>query len=103
MVVAETRDHWRKIRDRDGDECWMFHTLLRDLSHVVATQDVTLTTRPGGRGRDVARLSSGVMARLARRRDGWALIEAGALRGWAPAAALWGLGPDVRASADDLN
>lgn len=90
QVVAETTDHWRKIRDHEGAQCWAHQTTLRAVNHVIIEADTAIRIRPAADAPARARLKAGVIARLDRSSDGWRLISAGDLRGWAPAGRLWG-------------
>ncbi|MGF1545335.1 MAG: SH3 domain-containing protein [Parvularculaceae bacterium] len=92
LVVAETRDHWRKVRDVDGDECWIFHTSLRAATHAISSKECDLTGRPGGRGPVRARLAAGVMARVDRVRGDDVFVQVGAVRGWSALGDWWGAG-----------
>ncbi|MBB5517537.1 SH3 domain-containing protein [Amphiplicatus metriothermophilus] len=90
LVVAETVDHWRKIRDVEGAECWIHKTMLGQVSHVIAQTETTLRARPDAQAPARARLAPGVMAKIERRQDGWLRIAAGGVRGWAERGGLWG-------------
>ncbi|RZO68994.1 MAG: aspartyl-trna synthetase [Parvularculaceae bacterium] len=99
LVVAETRDHWRKVRDADGDECWAFHTTLKMRSHVILTEPTSLRAQRRETSMLRGELEAGVMAKLLKlkvdERGAWALVKAGAARGWAPASSLWGARADL--------
>lgn len=89
-VIAETVDHWRKIRDAGGDECWVYRSRLINLSHVLALDDTALR-RTASTSADLrGQIEKGVLARIIRMRRGWVLVEADNLRGWAPVSAFWG-------------
>ena len=99
MVVAETRDHWRKIRDFDGDECWMHRTKLSGAQTVIVVEEgLVLRARPNDGAMQKARLGRGLVARVESVRDGWVKVSAGdvksgvraSIRGWAPQSGLWG-------------
>lgn len=92
IVIAETKDHWRKIRDKAGMSCWVHKTLLTAVTHVYATRNFDLTAKPRSETRIRAKISQGAMVRLSMTRGGWAKISTGAIAGWAPADALWGAG-----------
>ncbi len=89
-VVAETTDHWRKVKDQDGLECWAHQSTLRAVSHVLVTKEVGLREKPEDAAPEKARLAEGVLARLIRTQRDWSLVSAGGVKGWAPAGALWG-------------
>lgn len=91
-VVAETTDHWRKVRDQDGLECWAHKSTLRAVTHVLVLADVEVRARAEGAAPVRARLSEGVLARLIRSRSGWSLVAAGGVKGWARVEFLWGAG-----------
>jgi SH3-like domain-containing protein len=89
-IIAETTDHWRKIRDRDGLECWAHQSTLRALTHVLVAEEIEIRTQPKDSAPVRARLSAGVLARVIRANRDWRLVSAGGVSGWAPAQSLWG-------------
>lgn len=91
LVVAETIDHWRKVRDIDGAECWAHQTTLRASSHVIAIQETLLYARPDVASAIKARLAPGVMAHIDRIDGGWTKISADGSAGWAETRRLWGV------------
>lgn len=93
QVVAETTDHWRKIRDQDGAECWAHQTTLRALTHVLVVEETAILAKPEAGAPARARLAKGVLAKFVRRRDGWGLVSADGLKGWAKTGVLWGAAP----------
>ncbi len=98
LIIAESVDHWRKLRDADGDECWVHRTTLKAQTHVLTRGATSLKRRPDA-GSDVsARLGDGVLARLIKRKDGWVSVSAGKAQGWVEAGAVWGGDP---AAIDD--
>lgn len=92
MVVAETRDHWRKIRDAEGDECWIHRTKLSGAQTVMVLEDgLVLRARPFDGAMQKARLGRGLIARVEKSADGWVKISAPNARGWAPQKGFWGV------------
>lgn len=89
-IVAETTDHWRKIRDQDGTECWAHQATLRALTHIVALSETDLLARPEEGAPVRARLAEGVLAKLIRSEGPWRFVSAGGVKGWARADAFWG-------------
>ncbi len=92
MVIAETRDHWRKIRDPEGDECWIHRTKLSGAKTAIVMEDgLVLRARPHDGAMQKARLGRGLIARVEKTRDGWVKISAPNVRGWAPREGFWGV------------
>ncbi len=90
LVIAESVDHWRKIRDAAGDECWAHRVTLRAQTHVQATDDAVLRQKPATNAASSATLGPGVLARIDARKEGWLKVSAGAAEGWVPASAVFG-------------
>ncbi|PQA88415.1 SH3 domain-containing protein [Hyphococcus luteus] len=91
MIIAETRDHWRKIRDSEGDECWTHKSKLSGAETALVLEDgLALRAKPDARAPARARLGRGVIARVEAERDGWLKVSADGRKGWARASAFWG-------------
>ncbi|MFZ5616143.1 MAG: SH3 domain-containing protein [Pseudomonadota bacterium] len=101
LVVAESVDHWRKIRDPDGDECWVHRTTLMAQTHVLVIADLQLSRHPSADAPSSARLGAGVLARLVRRKDGWLFVSAGNAKGWVASAWVWGGDPSSEPAGPD--
>jgi SH3-like domain-containing protein len=92
-IVAE-HGHWRRIRDRDGEGGWVHYALLSGNRTVIVDRDMLeLRTRPSEDMPVVARLETGVIARLDDCTPTWCRLVAGGHKGWAPKSAVWGVGP----------
>ncbi len=97
-VIAEF-EHWRRIRDVDGDIGWIFHSLLdgRRKALVLPTADgepLMLHALPTDNSEIVAAAEPGVVAKLEACRDGWCRISAGGYAGWTAKDTLWGIYPE---------
>ncbi|HBK92230.1 MAG TPA: hypothetical protein DDZ68_11220 [Parvularcula sp.] len=90
MVVAESVDHWRKIRDAAGDECWAHKVTLHAQTHVQTIHQTALLRKPLSGADAAAQLGPGVLARIDARKDGWLKVSAGGATGWIPAGEVWG-------------
>jgi len=90
LVIAETVDHWRKVKDRDGDVCWAHKTVLKAQSHAFSTREINLLSRPEMNAKVRGRIANAVLVKTEKQKNGWVRISAGSIRGWAPADALWG-------------
>ena len=92
MVVAETHDHWRKIRDVEGDECWTHKSKLSGATTVlVMTEGLILRAKPNLDAPKKARLGKGIVAKVETTKSGWLKISANGVKGWARPQGFWGL------------
>lgn len=91
LVVAETRDHWRKIRDPDGDECWIHRTKLSGAKTIIIVEEgLVVRARPNDGASQKARLGRGVIARVEKSGNSWVKISAPGVRGWVRKTGYWG-------------
>ncbi|MEL7489264.1 MAG: SH3 domain-containing protein [Pseudomonadota bacterium] len=90
MVIAETVDHWRRIKDREGDVCWAHKTVLKAQSHAFSTREINILSRPHMDAKVRGRIAGAVLVRTEKEKGGWVRISVGSLRGWVPGDALWG-------------
>lgn len=95
MVVAESVDHWRKIRDSAGDECWAHRVTLRPQTHVLTVEETTLRRKPSVASGASAELARGVLARIEARKGDWMKLSAdradgNRAGGWIDSATVWG-------------
>ncbi|WDI32634.1 SH3 domain-containing protein [Hyphococcus flavus] len=91
MVIAETTDYWRKIRDLEGDECWTHKSTLSGAETALVLRDgLVLHARPQANAPARARLGRGVIAYIEDARNGWLKVSADGVKGWASVEAFWG-------------
>jgi SH3-like domain-containing protein len=98
-VVAES-DNWRRIRDWEGSEGWVYHSLLSGKrTALVAPQSTAkdkllpLHAKPDAGSRVSARLESGVLGSVKRCNDGWCRITGHGFDGWIEQTRLFGVYP----------
>ena len=91
LVVAETVDYWRKIRDRSGDECWMHRSTLVGANHVVAETDIVLTARRKASSPMRGVIKQGALAKVEGAKGAWLKLSAGDVVGWTFRREFWGL------------
>ncbi len=104
MVVAETHDHWRKVRDSEGDECWIHKTKLSGIdTALVLEEGLALRARPSRSAPEKARLGRGLIARVEMTRDGWLRVSADGVKGWAPQSGFWGVFSTAKSSSAPPN
>jgi SH3-like domain-containing protein len=92
---------WRKVRDADGTEGWVLHTVLSGRRTVIVApwkkDDVfTLYSRPATDSQPAARLQTGVIASI-RSCDGkWCEIFGEGFDGYMQQTLLWGVYPNEK-------
>lgn len=99
LVIAESVDHWRKIRDAVGDECWVHQTTLRAQTHVLLTGNASMLSRPARESERRGVIGAGALAKLLRQREEWLLVSSGAAKGWIAAEKVWGVDAALQARA----
>ncbi|MES1199096.1 MAG: SH3 domain-containing protein [Pseudomonadota bacterium] len=99
QVTAES-GRWRRVRDPDGAEVWMFAANLEERRTVyVKTQDdVALRDAPQPDAHIVAYLAPGVVGALTGCDTSWRRVAVGGRVGWVEAGAIWGADPSCAAS-----
>jgi SH3-like domain-containing protein len=94
-ITAES-DNWRRIRDWEGSEGWVYHSLLSGrrtalVSPKDKTQLVPLYDMSDANGAIVAQLQAGVLAAVKRCNGTWCRITGGRFDGWVRQEQLWGV------------
>jgi SH3-like domain-containing protein len=91
-------DNWRKIRDSDGAEGWIFHSLLSgDRTALIAPWqaegNIPIRTRARADAAIVAYLEPGVIATVQECDGAWCLLGIEGYEGWISQDSLWGVYP----------
>ncbi|MBZ0146494.1 MAG: aspartyl-trna synthetase [Pseudorhodoplanes sp.] len=99
-ITAEF-ENWRRIRDGEGAEGWVYHSLLsgRRTAIVVpkAKDDlVPLCDQPGQSCATVAKLQAGVLGSVKRCNGSWCRITGEGFDGWVAQERLWGVYPNEK-------
>src|SRR5258707_15315798 len=99
-ITAES-DNWRRIRDWEGSEGWVYHSLLSGRrTAVVAPKDkkelVSLYDKADLGGAITARLQPGVQASVKRCNGSWCQITDAGFDGWVVQERLWGVYPNEK-------
>jgi len=100
LEIVQEYDNWRRVRDAEGAEGWINHSLLSgNRTAVVAPwergqiPELPLHAQPNETARIVARLEPGLMGAV-RSCDGeWCEMDFSGVRGWIPQSRLWGAYP----------
>jgi SH3-like domain-containing protein len=97
-VTAEF-ENWRRIRDWEGAEGWVYHSLLSGRrTALVSPQSkgkelLELRDKPDAASSINAKLQHGVLATVKRCKDGWCRLTGEGFDGWIEQARLWGVYP----------
>jgi SH3-like domain-containing protein len=99
-IIAEF-ENWRRIRDSEGAEGWVYHSLLSGRRTAVVTQRskedlVPLNDSPETTGSVSARLQSGVVVAVKRCTGTWCRVTGDGFDGWIAQERLWGVYPNEK-------
>jgi SH3-like domain-containing protein len=99
-ITAES-DNWRRIRDWEGAEGWVYHSLLsgRRTARVISksTDDlVPLHNAAEASSRVVAQLQPGVVGSVKRCDGKWCHFAGAGFDGWIAQERLWGVYPEEK-------
>ena len=99
-ITAES-DNWRRIRDWEGAEGWVYHSLLsgRRTALVSAKQPddlVPLYDKADAQSALVARLQPGVLATVKHCSGTWCRVTGVGFDGWIVQDRLWGVYPNEK-------
>jgi len=104
VVVIESFDTWRRVRDIDGVEGWMHAAMLSSAEGAIVLETPgedwqVLRREPAADAAAIARLEPGVIVHIEACDQDWCLVEdaVSAYTGYLPAAALWGADADLAA------
>ena len=92
QVIAET-SNWRRVCDPEGAVAWVHQRTVDTRRTVmrVRPDPAPIRRRPDARAGVVAELAGRTVASIDMCRDGWCRVAAGGVKGWTPAAGLWGV------------
>ena len=93
-ITAEF-ENWRRVRDSEGAEGWVYHSLLSGRRTAVVTMKTKeelapLYDRADPASAVAARLQAGVVAQVKKRYAGWCRVIGNGFDGWIEAAAAVG-------------
>ncbi len=94
LKVTAEHGHWRRIEDAEGIGGWVHYSLLSGVRSALVKADMMdVFGMPRPDGQIIFRAEAGVIARIQECANDWCRIAVDGERGWAPAAALWGVDP----------
>ncbi len=99
-VVAEF-EHWRRVRDSDGTEGWVYHSMLQGRRTALIApwrKGTRLTLLDSGSpdGRPKAVMEAGVLGRILECDGTWCRFSAAGYTGWIQQEFLWGVYPNEK-------
>jgi SH3-like domain-containing protein len=101
-VTAEF-DNWRRIRDSEGAEGWVYHSLLSGRRTAVVEPNpkqknplYAVHDAPDAQSAIAARLEPGVLAQVKKCTGTWCRIAGSGFDGWIEQDRLWGVYPNEK-------
>lgn len=99
-ITAEF-ENWRRVRDSDGSEGWVYHSMLSGKRMAVvrlkAGADLApLRAKPDAQSSVTARLQSGVLGTVKQCTGTWCRLVGEGFDGWVEQSRLWGVYPDEK-------
>jgi SH3-like domain-containing protein len=99
-ITAEF-ENWRRVRDSEGSEGWVYHSLLSGRRTAVITMKTKdelapLYDRADQTGAVTARLQAGVVAPVRKCTAGWCRVLGNGFDGWIQQQRLWGVYADEK-------
>jgi len=99
-VTAEF-ENWRRVRDSEGAEGWVYHSLLSGRRTAVITMKskdelATLYDSADQTSAIAARLQAGVVAQVKKCTAGWCHVAGNGFDGWIEQQRLWGVYADEK-------
>jgi SH3-like domain-containing protein len=99
-ITAEF-ENWRRVRDSEGAEGWVYHSLLSGRRTAVITMKrkddlASLYESADEASAVVARLQVGVLAQVKKCVSGWCHIAGSGFDGWIEQQRLWGVYADEK-------
>ena len=99
-ITAEF-ENWRRVRDSEGAEGWVYHSLLSGRRTAVITMKkkddlASLYERADTSSAVTARLQAGVVAQVKHCAAGWCHVAGDGFDGWIEQPRLWGVYADEK-------
>jgi SH3-like domain-containing protein len=97
-IIAEF-ERWRRIRDNDGAEGWIFHALLSDKRTALITpwrpkeDTIKLYQAKGKTDKVIALVQPGAIGEITSCDGKWCTFSSQGYSGWLPQKMLWGVYP----------
>ena len=94
-ITAEF-ENWRRVRDSEGSEGWVYHSMLSGRRTAVVTMKskdelAPLYDRADPSSAIAARLQAGVVTQVRKCSNGWCRVTGNGFDGWIEQQRLWGV------------
>jgi SH3-like domain-containing protein len=101
VEITAEYDNWRRIRDSEGAEGWVWHSLLSGRRTALVApwskeNALVIRTQAGAEERPSARLEPKVLVEVRRCDGGWCRVEGDGFDGFIEQDRLWGVYPGER-------
>lgn len=102
MEIIQEYDNWRRVRDADGTEGWIYQSLLSGRRTGIAApwkrasesqNFIKMHSEARSSSNVVAELEPGVIVTMLECNGDWCEAEAGGVTGWVPQTEIWGAYP----------
>ena len=102
MEIIQEYDNWRKVRDPEGQEGWILHSLLSGKRTIIVNPGETgnaegiVNMREGdaGNSKTIARIEPGVVMQVNSCQDNQCRLSVQGTTGYLDKTHLWGVYPD---------
>jgi len=97
VEVTAEYDRWRRVKDRNGDVGWVWHTMLDGRRSAIVLKPENADELPaihadaGADAPIIAYAEPGIIAELQSCADQWCRVKIERYRGWIARASLWGV------------
>lgn len=102
VEIVNESGNWRRVRDSEGAEGWVFHSLLSGRRTALVApwaktgESLALRARASNSGGVVAQLEPGVLGSLLACDGQWCRFSLDSASGWIEQVDLWGVYPDEK-------
>ncbi|MEH2483647.1 SH3-like domain-containing protein [Nitrobacteraceae bacterium AZCC 2146] len=101
VEITAEYENWRRVRDSEGAEGWVYHSLLSGRRTAVVTMKTkddlaSIYDSPDSKIAVAARLQAGVVAQVKRCSNGWCRVIGTGFDGWIEQQRLWGVYADEK-------
>jgi SH3-like domain-containing protein len=101
VEITQEFENWRRVRDSEGAEGWVYHSLLSGRRTAVITMKnkddlASLYEQADAASAVSARLHAGVVAQVRHCASGWCHVTGSGFDGWIEQQRLWGVYADEK-------